>query len=475
MLLKVERFVILTTHSYFLNHDAKQLARMTPYSPLSTLIASALLRDGGHAVAHFDATFASGIEDFERTLDRTRPSVVAILEDNFNFLTKMCTTRRRDDAFAMIAAAARRGCRVLVNGPDSTDVPKLYLEAGADAVLLAEGESTLSQLADLWRADFSAPLDDVAGLALLDANGRVRRTRPRRHERALDMLPLPAWDLLDAEEYRAAWRSKHGYLSWNIAASRGCPYACNWCAKPTFGRGYEQRSPRSVAWEIRRLKDTVAPDHIWFADDIFGLTPEWLREFALEAERLDARIPFTMQSRVNLMQPDAVDALFDAGAKEVWLGVESGSQKILDAMEKGSRVEAARAATRTLKSRGIRSCWFIQLGYPGESWDDLCLTRDLIRDEKPDDIGVSVAYPLPGTRFYELVRIQLSERRNWKDSDELAMLFVGTFDTKFYRAVRDALHDEVRSGHSDDVRWARLGHDAVKHRSNNPVLLATGS
>ncbi|HKD22504.1 MAG TPA: cobalamin-dependent protein, partial [Rhizomicrobium sp.] len=215
--------MILTTHSYFLNHDAKQLARMTPYSPLSTLIASALLRDGGHAVAHFDATFASGIEDFERTLDRARPSVVAILEDNFNFLTKMCTTRRRDDAFAMIAAAARRGCRVLVNGPDSTDVPKLYLEAGADAVLLAEGESTLSQLADLWRADFSAPLDDVAGLALLDANGRVRRTRPRRHERALDMLPLPAWDLLDAEEYRAAWRSKHGYLSWNIAASRGCP------------------------------------------------------------------------------------------------------------------------------------------------------------------------------------------------------------------------------------------------------------
>jgi anaerobic magnesium-protoporphyrin IX monomethyl ester cyclase len=182
-----------------------------------------------------------------------------------------------------------------------------------------------------------------------------------------------------------------------------------------------------------------------------------------------------MQSRVNLMQPDAVDALFDAGAREVWLGVESGSQKILDAMEKGSRVEMARDATRTLKSRGIRSCWFIQLGYPGESWDDLCLTRDLIRDEKPDDIGVSVAYPLPGTRFYELVRVQLSERRNWEDSGDLAMLFEGTFDTKFYRAVRDALHDEVRSGHSDDVRWARLGHDAAMHRSDNPVLLATGS
>lgn len=467
--------MILTTHSYFLNHDAKQLARMTPYSPLSTLIASALLRDGGHPVAHFDATFADGVRSFEHALDRARPSIVAIMEDNFNFLTKMCTTRRRDDAVAMIRAAARRGARVLVNGPDSTDRPKLYLEAGADAVLLGEGESTLAQIADLWRSDCSAPLDDVAGLALADAAGRVRRSPSRRHERALDKLPLPAWDMLDADSYREAWLTRHGHFSWNVAASRGCPYACNWCAKPTFGRGYEQRSPASVALELRRLKDTIAPDHIWFADDIFGLTAEWLRDFAREASRLDARIPFTMQSRVNLMQSGAVDALFDAGAAEIWLGVESGSQKILDAMEKGASVDAARTATRMLKARGIRCCWFIQLGYPGETWDDLCLTRDLIREERPDDIGVSVAYPLPGTRFHELVRIQMRERQNWEDSDDLAMLFEGTYDTKFYRAVRDALHDEVRAGHPDDCRWARLGHDAVRHRSDNPILLATGS
>ena len=467
--------MILTTHSYFLNHDAKQLARMTPYSPLSTLIASALLRDGGHRVALFDSTLADGIGAFERALDRTRPSVVAIMEDNFNFLTKMCTTRRRGDAIAMIKAAIRRGCRVVVNGPDSTDRPKLYLDAGADAVLLGEGETTLAEITGLWRADTCAPLGEIAGLALADARGHVRRTRPRRHERALDKLPLPAWDLLDAERYRQAWTEKHGYLSWNVAASRGCPYACNWCAKPTFGRGYEQRSPASVADELAQLKKTVAPDHIWFADDIFGLTAEWLQDFADETARRDARLPFTMQSRVNLMRPDAVEALARAGAREVWLGVESGSQKILDAMEKGASVETARTATRTLKAQGIRSCWFIQLGYPGETWEDICLTRDLIREEGPDDIGVSVAYPLPGTRFYELVRIEMRERQNWEDSDDLAMLFEGTYDTRFYRAVRDVLHDEIRSGHSDDCRWARLGHDAVKHRSDNPILLATGS
>src|SRR5277367_308524 len=307
--LRVERFVILTTHSYFLSHDAKQTARMQPYSPLSTLIATAMLREGGHVVAHFDSTFARGVEEFELALDIHHPSVVAIMEDNFNFITKMCTVRRREDALSMIAVAAGRGCRVLVNGPDSTDAPALYLDAGADAVLLGEGEATLVQIAELWRSDPSAALDQVAGLALADASHPFRRTFARPHQRNLDALPFPAWQCLDVDAYRRAWRSKHDHFSWNVATSRGCPYACNWCAKPTFGRGYEQRSPESVATELRVLKDGVAPDHIWFADDIFGLTTEWLRAFAGEVERLDAQIPFTIQSRVNLMKPEAVDAL----------------------------------------------------------------------------------------------------------------------------------------------------------------------
>ena len=473
--LEVERGVFLTTHSYYLARDAKQLARMNPYSPLSTLIASAMLRDRGHPVMHFDPTFAAGVGSFEDALDRTGPSVVAIMEDSFNFLTKMCTVRRREDALAMIAAAKRRGCLVLVNGPDSQDRPGGYFRAGADAVLLGEGEAALAEIADLRRTDPQARLDQVAGLMLPTRNGRIRRTAPRGPQRNLDELPFPAWDLVDADAYRSAWRSRHGYFSWNMATSRGCPYACNWCAKPTFGRGYEQRSAGSVAMEMRLLKDTIAPDHIWFSDDIFGMTTGWLHAFAAEIGRLDARIPFMMQSRVNLMRPEAVDALARAGAEEVWLGVESGSQKILDAMDKGSRVHEARAATRELKAHGIRTCWFIQLGYPGETWEDLCLTRDLILGEKPDDIGVSVAYPLPGTRFYDLVRAQLGEQQNWQDSDDLAMLFEGTYNTGFYRAVRDLLHDEVRSTGRDDARWAGLARDGAMHRSANPMMFAAGS
>ena len=467
--------MILVTHSYFLNRDAKQLVRMTPYSPLSTLIAAAVLRDRGHGCALFDSTFKSGIADFELALACHRPRLVAIMEDNFNFLTKMCTTNRRADAFAMIAMAKSRGCRVVVNGPDSTERPDSYLAAGADAVLMGEGETALAEIAEPSRFDDGDALREIAGLCIRGIDGEVLRTRPRRAEKNIDRFPLPDWSLLDVDDYRRAWHGKHGYLSWNIASSRGCPYPCNWCAKPTFGRGYEQRSPGSVVRELLGLKEDIAPDHIWFADDIFGLTAEWLGEFAYEAERTEANIPFTIQSRVNLMKPEAVGYLAKAGGREVWLGVESGSQKILNAMDKASRVDDARAATRTLKARNIRACWFIQLGYPGESWEDISLTRDLIRDERPDDIGVSVAYPLPGTRFYELVKTEMRERYSWTDSDDLAMLFEGTYDTHFYRLVRDVLHEEVRTGLFDDHRWQRLGFEGIKYRSTAPITLATGS
>ena len=463
--------MILTTHSFFLNHDAKQLGRMMPYAPLSNLIASARLRAEGHQVSHFDATFAQGIEDFEAVLDRSDAPVVALLEDNFHYLTKMCTAGRRRDALAMVAAAKKRGRRVLVNGPDSTDRPEIYLAAGADAVLLGDGEAQLLEVAALWRANPKAELDGVAGLAL----GRkpVWHRAPARALQALAQA-VPAWDLADVESYRRAWMKKHGYFSWNVVTSRGCPYACNWCAKPTFGRGYQQRSAVAVAAELRQLKDQIGPDHIWFADDIFGLTPQWLEEFAQAVADQDARIPFMMQSRVNLMRRESVDSLVAAGAQEVWLGVESGSQKILDAMDKGSAVSQARMATRNLKARGIRACWFIQLGYPGEDWNDILLTRDLIRDEGPDDIGVSVAYPLPGTVFHDRVKAQLSAQHNWEDSDELAMLFQGTFPTHFYRDVRDLLHEEAGTGRRCERDWARLGELATKHIAEN-ALLATGS
>ncbi|HSH75167.1 MAG TPA: radical SAM protein, partial [Longimicrobiales bacterium] len=254
-------------------------------------------------------------------------------------------------------------------------------------------------------------------------------------------------------------------------------------AKPLFGTRYAQRSPGDVAEELRQLRERVAPDHIWFADDIFGLTAHWIHAFAEEVTARDACIPFLMQSRANLMTPQVVEALAGAGAEEVWIGVESGSQKVLDAMDKGVTVEQVRDATRNLKRAGIRACWFIQLGYLGEVWDDIVETRDLIREEWPDDIGVSVSYPLPGTPFYEKVRTQLGSKTNWSHSDDLAMLFQGTYETGFYRRIRELLHDEVDAGPTApedlrqmfDSRWSQLRASADSSRIETAAAVGTAA
>jgi anaerobic magnesium-protoporphyrin IX monomethyl ester cyclase len=466
--------MILLASSLFLREDRKQHERMKPYPPLATLLIAASLRERGHDVALFDATLASGVDAFEAMLRATRPAVVGILEDNFNYLTKMCTVRTREMTLAMVAAARAQGCRVAVNGSDSSDRPELYLGAGADAVLPGTADVSFLSLAAAWRESLDRPLLDVEGLVISDGLGGVTHTTPAPSVRDLDALPLPAWDLVDVDAYRAAWMSAHGRFSWNMISSRGCPFGCNWCAKPIFGRRYAQRSPECVVDEIERLREAVRPDHIWFADDIFGLTARWVTRFAEEVVARGVRTPFMIQCRADLLRADVVEALAAAGAEEVWIGVESGSQRILEAMDKGTTVSDVRTATRALKAHGIRACWFLQLGYPSETWDDVILTRDVLREEMPDDIGVSVAYPLPGTKFHAMVHEQLGAQLNWQDTDELAMLFHGTYTTEFYRMIRDALHDEVRNGLPDVGVWSALARDEWNHRSPEPLIAANG-
>jgi anaerobic magnesium-protoporphyrin IX monomethyl ester cyclase len=472
------RASVLLAHSYYLRYDPKQSQKMKPYAPLSTLIAAAQLRREGHPFTFFDAMLSEGVEEFRDMLRAVRPTIVGILEDNFNFLTKMCTTRMREAAFEMIAAAKSAGARVAVNGSDAIDQTRAYLDVGADAVILGEAEETLLDLTGRWMDDPDADLSQVPGLMIAGpaaARSAIHRTPTRGSIADLDALPLPAWDLIDIERYRMAWTAAHGRLSWNACTSRGCPYGCNWCAKPVFGRRYTQRSPSNVAEELAQLVRAVAPDHVWFADDIFGLTPRWIDAFSREVRSRAAAVPFMMQSRVDLMTHEAVEALAHARCEEVWMGVESGSQEVLDAMDKETNLDEVREATRRLKQHGIRACWFVQLGYPGEDWSAILRTRDLIRDERPDDIGVSVAYPLPGTPFYERVRLDLRGKANWSDSDDLAMLFRGVYSTDFYREIRDVLHEEVNaSGRRDpaaarniDDRWRALERREARHRSSD--------
>ena len=437
---------VLLTHSYHLNHDRKQVRKMQPYPPLGPLYAAALLRQSGVSVALFDSMLENPERGFPEALARHRPKVVAIYEDNFNFLSKMCLTRMRQVAWGMIDAAIACGSKVVVNGSDASDHCQQYLERGADYVLLGEAEGTLLELMLSLSRHSEGNIENIRGLAYWRARGgQPVRTPPRALLRNLDLLPLPARDLVDMERYRSAWKKAHGFFSLNLVASRGCPYRCNWCAKPIYGDSFHGRSPESVALEMRELRDEFGVDHLWFADDLFGINDRWVQDLADHVERHDATVPFKMQSRVDLMQRETAAALARAGCVEVWMGVESGSQKILDAMQKGMRVEQVAQARENLRKNGIRACFFLQFGYPGETWFDIEKTIQMVRQTRPDDLGISVSYPLPGTKFYERVREQLGEKTNWVDSEDLSMMFKGAYTSEFYRALHDALHAEVES------------------------------
>ncbi|HVY94253.1 MAG TPA: radical SAM protein [Bryobacteraceae bacterium] len=443
---------VILTHANHVRSDAKQTARMQPYPPLQTLLAAGMLRSNGIPVRFFDPALEDTLADlhrkFEKMLQRERPRLVVVCDDDFNFLTKMCLLHNRELSLWFAERARAAGVPAIVHGSDSADHALLYLEAGFSAVIRGEVEDAL-----LDYVQGRAP-EAIPGVICRSANGSVHFGPPRIPRSDLDSLPLPAWDLVDINRYREAWMEAHGYFSLNMASSRGCPFRCNWCAKPIYGNSYHARSPRAVAAEMALLHDTYKPDHIWFADDIFALSGRWTAEFAGEVCRLGASIPFKMQSRCDLMTPEAAAALNRAGCAEVWMGAESGSQKILDAMEKGITVADIYNARENLRREGIRACFFLQFGYPGEEWEEIEETIRMVRETAPDDVGISVSYPLPNTRFHEIVAAQLGSRANWKDSGDLRMMYRGSWSTEFYRELANAIHAEVRG--ESRPRWDKV-------------------
>ena len=435
---------VLLTHSYHLPYDSKQIRKMQPYPPLGTLYAASALRARGMSVAVFDSMLVEPAVEFAKALEVHRPRIVAVYEDDFNFLSKMCLTRMREVAAEIAQSARSAGAVTIAHGSDATDNPALFLANGFQYVLSGEAEETLAQLCGaLLRSEDAGEVD---GLVRLDNSGTpVSSARRLASNPGWQTLPPPSRDLVDLEPYRAAWTAAHGYFSTNMISSRGCPFRCNWCAKPISGNKFHLRSAADVADEMLALKTSAGVEHIWFGDDVFALNAAWTQEFATEVDARSASIPFKIQSRADLLSEETVRALKTAGCAEVWMGVESGSQAILDAMDKGLKLQTVIAARERLKRAGIRACYFLQFGYPGESWEELQQTISFVLKTRPDDIGISFSYPLPGTVFYERVQAELGLKRNWIDSDDLSVMFKASHTTEFYRAVREALHAEVDS------------------------------
>ena len=435
---------VLLSHSYFYKFDPKQWANKTPFPPLGTIYLASQLRSVGYVVDFYDTNLLDDLTGFEQYLKNSNPKYFILYDDGFNYLTKMCLTNMREAAFRMIEKAKLENCVVLVCSSDSSDHYEKYLEAGADYIVYGEGELTTSEVLQKLDKIPQNDLTTVPGIIYKESS-KIQKNAPRQVLKDLDKLHQPAWDLVDIEAYKAVWGQSKKDFTLNIATTRGCPFKCNWCAKPIYGNRYNSHSPEYILEQVKYHKEHHAVTNFWMCDDIFGLKPNWVQQFNKLLDENDLKISYYMQSRVDLLlKDDNLDALAESGLTEVWVGAESGSQKILDAMDKGTKIEQIHQATQLLKSKNIRVAFFLQFGYPGEQWKDVKKTIDLVMELMPDDIGISVSYPLPGTGFYDQVKSQLKSKTNWTDSDDLDLMFENTFKPQFYKILHRYVHNRYR-------------------------------
>lgn len=444
---------ILLTHGYFLNEDEAEKRVMKPYPALGILYLSSYLKSRGFAVEVFDSTFQSP-EHFKRYIASAQPPVVGI---SINLMTKL-------NALRMIRWCKEQGSAVVVGGPEVPWYAEEFLRYGVDVAVIGEGEHTLAELLPLLLHGRRNDLGHVAGIAYLAADGTVIRTTPRPLISDLDALPFPDREAIPIQPYVDTWKAYHGRSSLSLLCARGCPYSCTWCSRSVFGETHRRRSVHKVVDEIELLLDRYRPDQVWFADDVFTINYRWLFAFAEEMRRRNLRVPFECITRADRLNEDVVRTLAELGALRVWFGSESGSQRILDAMQRRVSVEEIRTATAMLQRYGIEAGLFVMLGYPGEDLSDIDATIEHLKQTRPDVYLTTIAYPIKGTPMYDEVKDRLETPGDWSTSTDRATDFAGRYSQRFYWfAIRHL---------ANEVRWHSLLHNGNGNRNLLSLLSA---
>ena len=441
---------VLLTHGYFLYEDPHELAVMKPYPPLGLLYVSSYLKSRGIATDLFDTTF-SRIEDLRSHLERTRPPVVGIYA---NLMT-------RTKVLQVMAAAKSVGSHVVVGGPDPANYLDEYLSRGADVIAMGEGELTLEELVPHLRTHGLADLQTISGIAFRAEDGAIVRTEPRPMIADLDAQPFPDRAAIDQHEYVNVWRKHHGQGSVSLITARGCPFTCTWCSHSVFGYSHRRRSPNNVVDEVEHIVATYAPDLLWYADDVFTINHKWLYEYAGELERRNLRLPFETISREDRLNEEIVQTLARMGCYRLWIGAESGSQKILDLMKRRTKADRVRDMVHLLQKYGIEVGMFIMLGYEGEDRSDLQATLDHLKEAGPDTFLTTVAYPIKGTPYYNSVADKVISRRDWDQGSDRDYTIAGRHSPRYYEFATRwmvsevALHRQRNQSHRSYARMAK--------------------
>jgi radical SAM superfamily enzyme YgiQ (UPF0313 family) len=435
---------LLLTHGYFLYEDPKEMQIMKPYAPLGILYLCSHLRRQGFDVEVFDTTFSTR-ESLFRHLQTEKPSVLGIYA---NLMT-------RSNVVEIIRVAREAGWRVIVGGPEPGAYAQEFLESGADFVVFGEGESTMQELLTAIRdgSDTSGNVwkSKIAGTAYLDDEGAFHQNPPRVQIADLDAQPWPAREAIDLHRYVNTWRTHHQQGSVNFITARGCPYKCRWCSHQVYGQTHRRRNPIKVVDELEWLLAEYTPDIAWVSDDVFTINHEWIRKYAAEMRRRNLHIPFECISRADRLNEEMLDLLAELGCFRIWIGSESGSQRLLDAMDRGVKVEQVQRAVEMSRARRIQSGMFLMWGYEGEEMEDIEATIRHVSTTKPDIFFTTVSYPIKGTPYYQQVQSKLVQLQPWAQTSDREIKLKGRHSRAFYAHADKLLRDEVQ--------FARLSED----------------
>lgn len=423
---------LLLTHGYFLAEDAKELQIRKPYVPLGILYICSHLRQKGFNVEVFDTTFST-TPDLIRHLQSERPSVLGIYA---NLMT-------RKKVIEILREARTAGWQTVVGGPEPGAYIDEYLDAGADVVVIGEGEETMEELLPVLKAGSRESLRLVKGIAYRDDQGHVRRTPERGQIADLDAQPWPARECVDMPRYLQTWRDAHGKSSLSFITARGCPYRCRWCSHQVFGITHRRRNPLKVVDEVEWLVAHYQPDMAWIADDVFTIHHGWLRKYAAEMQQRGLRIPFECISRADRLNEESADILAQLGCFRLWIGSESGSQRILSAMERGVTVEQVRRAVDLCKTNGIETGMFLMWGYDGEDLGDIEATIDHVKQCRPDIFFTTVSYPIKGTPYFDKVAANVVNIKPWRETTDRESQIQGRHSRRFYKYADELLRSEM--------------------------------
>ncbi len=443
---------LLLTHGYFLFEDETERRVMKPYPPLGILYLSAYLKAKGSDVRVFDSTFESK-SAFESYIDKERPPVVGLYS---NLMTKLTV-------LSQIRYCKGKGCTVVVGGPDVPEYAPEYLRHGADVAVIGEGESTMEELLRTLRSGSS--LDGVRGIAYNGADGKICRTPPRSFIQDLDTIPFPDREAIDIRRYIETWKVHHGMGSVSLICARGCPFTCTWCSRSVYGESHRRRSVQNVVDEIELLLGTYRPDMLWFADDVFTIQHKWFYEFHAEMMRRKIRVPFECISRADRLSEDILKKMAEIGAFRIWFGSESGSQTILDAMQRRVSVDEIRTVTRQAQQFGIQAGLFVMLGYPGETMAAIEETVDHLKRTGADLILTTIAYPIKGTEFYREIGSPPGTDEAWLASSDRNIRVPGRYSDTFYWFANRYVVNEVRQHqlrNNGAHRWADVASSYIK-------------